>query len=232
MLSIQPTQFERRSPLYRWHVEAGATFVMTNKAASPGHYPGIAPDPRNCALADLSLLQRFGAKGWEIWPTLASIGIARPDANNTALRLTGGGSVLRLGDNEAFLLGSVINEAPLVQRAAALPTASGFYPVPRQDTHAWLLLLGRAMPLLLSKVCAIDFRLGRFRNLTIAQTSVARVGAVVLRDDVAGGPAFHVLADSASAIYLWKVLLDAAEEYSGGAIGFDALRQLRSSAPG
>jgi sarcosine oxidase, subunit gamma len=226
MLSLQPTQFSRRSPLYRWHAEAGVTFVTGNEAAGPGHYPGISPDPEICALADLSLLPRFGAKGWETWSTLASIGISQPDANNTALRLTGGGTALRLSDNEAFLLGSSINDAPLVQRAAALPTASGFYPVPRLDTHAWLLLLGRAAPQLLSKVCAVDFRLDRFADLTVAQTMIARVGSVVLRDDVAGTPAFHILADSASARYLWGVLLDAAAEYAGRAIGFEALRRL------
>lgn len=232
MLSPQPTQFARRSPLYRWHIAAGAEFVARDDAAKPERYAGLSADPSLCALADLSLLPRFGAKGWETWSTLVSIGIARPDENNTAVRLTGGGVALRLGDNEAFLLGGLVGDAPLAQRAAALPSASGFYPVPRQDTHAWLLLLGSAVPQLLSKVCAVDFRVDRFADLTIAQTMVARVGSVVLRDDIAGIPAFHILADSASAGYLWKVLLDAAEEYSGRAIGFEELRRLGMSVPG
>src|SRR3954465_1714183 len=114
MLSLQPTQFARRSPLYRWHAKAGVTFLANNEAASPEQYPGISPDPEICALADLSLLPRVGFKGWETWSTLASIGVAQPNANNTASRLAGGGSALRLGDNEGFLLGSIINDAPLV----------------------------------------------------------------------------------------------------------------------
>lgn len=231
MLAPQPTQFARRSPLYRWHVDAGAAFALLGEAASPERYPGPQADPAICALADLSLLPRFGAKGWETWSTLASIGIARPDRNNTASRLSGGGVAMRLGDNEAFLLGNTSGDAPLVQRADALPGAPGFYPVPRQDTHAWLLLVGREVPNLLSKVCAVDFRLDRFADLAIAQTMVARAGSVVLRDDIAGTPAFHVLADSASARYLWGVLLDAAEEHSGRAIGFEALRRLAGHGP-
>jgi sarcosine oxidase subunit gamma len=219
-------QFTRRSPLYSWHVDAGAEFALLGEAANPEGYPGPQGDPAICALADLSLLPRFGAKGWETWPTLASIGIAPPDRNNTASRLAGGGVAMRLGDNEAFLLGDIFGDAAAVQRAQALPAASGFYPVPRGDTHAWLLLIGAEVPKLLSKVCAVDFRLDRFADLAVAQTTIARVGSVVLRDDVAGTPAFHVLADSASARYLWGVLLEAADEYSGRAIGFGALRRL------
>lgn len=226
MLAPQPTQFTRRSPLYRWHVEAGAEFATRGEAANPERYPGPQGDPAVCALADLSLLPRFGAKGWEIWSTLATIGVVRPDRNNTASRLSGGGAAMRLGDNEAFLLGDILDDTALMQRAEALASASGFYPVPRRDTHAWLLLVGAEVPKLLSKVCAVDFRLDRFADLTVAQTMVARTGSVVLRADIAATPAFHVLADSASARYLWGVLLDAAEEHSGRAIGFEALRRL------
>jgi sarcosine oxidase, subunit gamma len=231
MLAPQPVQFTRRSPLYGWHVDAGAEFVLLGEAAHPERYPGPRGDSTICALADLCLLPRFGAKGWEAWSTLATIGVARPDRNNTAWRLSGGGVAMRLGDNEAFLLGAISGDAAEVQRAEALPSAPGFYPVPRRDTHAWLLLIGAEVPKLLSKVCAVDFRFDRFADLTVAQTMVARVGAVVLRDDIAGKPAFHVLADSASARYLWDVLLDAAEEYSGRAIGYEALRRLTGRCP-
>jgi sarcosine oxidase subunit gamma len=231
MLAPQPVQFTRRSPLYGWHVDAAAEFALLGEVAQPERYPGPQGDPAVCALADLSLRPRFGAKGWDAWSMLTTIGVARPDRNNTACRLSGGGVAMRLGDNEAFLLGPISGDVVLVQSAEALPTASGFYPVPRRDTHAWLLLIGAEVPKLLSKVCAVDFRFDRFADLTVAQTMVARVGAVVLRDDIAGTPAFHVLADSASARYLWGVLLDAAEEYSGRAIGYQALRRLTGHCP-
>ena len=124
---------------------------------------------------------------------------------------------------------SVIPGQQAVRGTAALADASGFYPVPRQDTHAWLLLLGRQVPALLSKVCAIDFRPDRFADLAIAQTMVARVGAVVLRCDIGGALAFHVLADTASTLYLWTTLLQAAGEYDGRAAGFAMLRTLATA---
>jgi sarcosine oxidase subunit gamma len=91
------------------------------------------------------------------------------------------------------------------------------------------MLTGKSISALLSKICAVDFCIDRFAHLAIAQTTVARVGAVVLRWDFAGVPAFHLLADSASAVYLWQVLLQAGEEYSGRATGLEALRQLKST---
>lgn len=226
---VQPADFLRRSPLYGWHVSAGAEFAEQGAGAAPGRYPGPPADLSTCALADLSLLPRHGVKGWEAWTKLASIGIARPDANNTAIRMAGGGLALRLGDNEALLLGEMLESAPLLARAQALPMAAGVYPVPRQDTHAWFALIGSAAPALLSKVCAIDFRSRSFADLAIAQTMVARVGAIVLRFDAGHAAVFHLLADTASAAYLWRALLQAGEEYSGRAVGFEALRRLGSA---
>lgn len=227
MLAVQPTDYLRRSPLYRWHMNAGAEFADRDGLAYPERYRATPADIAICALVDLSLLPRLGLKGWTAWSTLGSIGIDRPRENNTASRMRGGGLALRLGDNEALLLDEITGEAPLLKRAAAVPQANGFYPVPRQDTHAWLVLTGSAVPSLLSKVCAVDLRIERFGDLSIAQTTVARVGAITLRCDFAGVPAFHLLVDTASAMYLWQVLLQAGEEYSGRPAGLEALREFR-----
>jgi sarcosine oxidase subunit gamma len=39
-------------------------------------------------------------------------------------------------------------------------------------------------------------------------------------------PVFHLLADSASADYLWEALLDAMAEFGGAPVGLAALRSL------
>lgn len=229
MLSVQPTHFARRSPLYRWHLAAGAEFCAQQDGASPLRYPGEAADPAVLAFADLSMLRRLGLKGWNAWSTLRSILIEPPQANNRAVRMPGGGLALRLGDNEALLLDAVDGTAPLLSAALGLAPASGCYPVPRRDTHAWLLLLGAATPELLAKLCAVDLRLPRFADLAIAQTMVARLGAVVARCDLAGVPAFHLLVDSASAAWLWDALLVAGEEFDGRALGLEGLWRLAMS---
>ena len=52
------------------------------------------------------------------------------------------------------------------------------------------------------------------------------MSGIVIRADLGRTPAYYVLADSASAEYLWGCLMDAMEEFSGAPVGLLALRQL------
>jgi sarcosine oxidase subunit gamma len=69
---------------------------------------------------------------------------------------------------------------------------------------------------MLAKLCGIDFRPDRFAPLEVAQTQAARLSVIIIRDDTAL-PAWHLLADSASADYVWTCLVDAMQEFSGKA---------------
>ena len=52
------------------------------------------------------------------------------------------------------------------------------------------------------------------------------MNAIVIRADLGKAPAFHILADGASAEYLWHCILDAMEEFDGAPAGLAALRRL------
>ena len=79
-----------------------------------------------------------------------------------------------------------------------------------------------------AKICGVDLRPKAFQNHHIAQTSVARGNAILVRDDLGDLAAFHILGDSASASYAWMCLLDAMTEFAGAPVGLDALLNLRS----
>ena len=81
------------------------------------------------------------------------------------------------------------------------------------------------MPALLAKLCGIDFRVEGFAPLQVAQTQAVRVSAIIIRDDTSL-PAWHLLADSASADYVWACLVDAMQEFDGKQAGQDALANL------
>ena len=70
----------------------------------------------------------------------------------------------------------------------------------------------------------VDLTPDRFPTGQIAQTSVARLSAIVIRHDIDSSVAFFVLADSASAEYLWDCFLDAMNEFAGAVCGADAIR--------
>ncbi|MDQ3560387.1 MAG: sarcosine oxidase, partial [Pseudomonadota bacterium] len=67
--------------------------------------------------------------------------------------------------------------------------------------------------------------------LDIAQTSVVRLTGIIIREDLAGTPAFHLLVDSASAEYVWDCLFDAMAEFGGKPAGLSTLLQLATSPP-
>ena len=74
-----------------------------------------------------------------------------------------------------------------------------------------------------AKVCGVDLRPAMFAVDAVAQTSVARLNAIVVRADLETVPAFRLLGDSASAAYMWESLLDAMAEYGGAAVGLNDL---------
>jgi len=54
------------------------------------------------------------------------------------------------------------------------------------------------------------------------------MSAIVIRADLGTTLAYHLLADIASAEYLWTCVEDAIAEYDGGIVGLAALRSLQS----
>lgn len=231
--TVTPETYARRSFVYRQLVEAGARFAEIAGAAVALDYgdpEGETEAARRLGLADLSPLPRCGFKGRGAAEWLAARGLVVPDESNRALRQEDGSNVLRLSPNEVLVLGSLSGGAGPVARLepawAAEPPATtprGF-PVPRAETHARFRVAGDRAAELFAKLCAVDLRPAKFAHGRIAQTHVAQLSAIVLRDDRGGRLAYDLLADSASAVYFWTVLCDAMAEFDGRPVGLSALR--------
>jgi len=230
---VQPTAFRRRSFVYRKLVAAGVRFGEGGEAAVAmdfGSPAGEAAALRRMGLADLSPLPRVGFKGAGTADWLAAQGVAVPAESNRAERQDDGGLAPRLAPGEVWVLGSLSGAnrpAELVAAWSAEPlppqTPRGF-PVPRGETHAWFRITGSESANMFAKICGVDLRPAKFSDGSMAQTSVARLNAVIVRDDLGEVLAYHLLGDSASAMYLWDCLLDAMAEFDGGPVGLTALR--------
>ncbi len=214
-----PTQHTRRSFVYRKLVEAGAVFRETADGVVAASFPD---EPNPLGLADLSPIPRCGFKGPKALAVLAAAGLPIPEANNTAVTIPGGGLVARLADSEALLLGDFSGAAdPLSDYAET--TGAGCYAMPRRDTHAWFMIVGEDAAGCLAKICGVDLRPSHFAAGEVAQTAIARINGILIRNDRGDTLAYHILADSASAPYLWDCLLDAMAEFGGGPVGLDRL---------
>lgn len=235
--SVAPTAALRRSFVYRTLQRLGARFGEVNGAAVAVDF-GIPAEAeldrgRRMGLADLSPLPRTGFKGTGTVEWLGEQGLSvGPDSNRGYVQ-PAGEVALRLAPTEVLLVDSLAATGALVRRldqawswGTERPRRLVGYPMPRADSHFWFALTGTHAPAMLAKICGVDLRLHKAPPWTIAQTSVAKMNAILLRHDQGAVPGYYVLADSASAEYMWTCLVDAMDEFDGGPVGLATLRRL------
>lgn len=228
--ALMPTDCIRRSNLYRVSAALGARFGEVNGFASPlsyGDEAGEQAAAAGLAIADLTALPRAGYKGWDMagWATGRGIDLPEP---NRARRQGDGTLACRLANGELLLLGPDDAATATIDGLASVWTMEDAvcFPVPRADTNARLAVTGRHAAEMMAKMCGVDLRPHRFDDLQIAQTSVARMNAVVVRNDRGATYALDLVIDSAAAVYMWDCLTDAMAEFSGRPAGLAALRAL------
>lgn len=232
---VRPEDHLRRTPLLArieahdvdhdvaWHA-LGDTAVAWNL--------GTGADPRRLAIADLSPLPRIGFKGRETIPAMQKRGLTLDATPNRAHVQADGGLCLVLAASEVVILGPLSGEASGIAQLEAswkLEDGERTFPIMRRDGNAWFAISGDKAPQMFAKICGVDLRNKNFPNLSIAQTSIAKLNGIVARADRGGTTVFHLLADSASARYLFECLLDASAEFGGKPTGLMAIRDLGSS---
>jgi sarcosine oxidase subunit gamma len=226
----------RRSPIYRLTQQAGAFCEVLNNSAVPMHYGNVESETVRASrmgIADLSGLPRTGFKGAGTVDWLQARGLSIGADSNMAYAQEGGELAARLAPTEIFLIDSLAATGALVAKlngawnwGSEKPRKLIGYPMPRQDSHGWFMVTGSAAPEMFAKICGVDLRPHKFALSRIAQTSLAKMSGIVIRADLGPVPAFHLLADIASAEYLWGAVLDAMTEFGGTPVGLAALRAL------
>lgn len=247
-MTITPEQFLRRSPVYRQLQKLGAEFgelaggacalrygaTATGTDAAAGAIEGTEADRcGELALIDLSLLPRTGYRGPRALPWLEAQQLELPPNNRAAIQ-PDGGLLVRLGDGEALLLGNLSlgnsqGNSEWLDRLGkehSRESPGGVYPVLRADSTAWFVVAGKIAPEMLAKLCGVDLSPRVFPQLEVAQTSVARSNAIVLRWDLGETLAYHLFPGAALAEYLWECLMDAMVEYGGRPAGLEAVWSL------
>ncbi len=234
--TAHPGAYRRRSFLYRRLAAGGARFGEVHGAAVPldfGDPAGEAETARRLGLADLSPLPHTGFKGAGTAEWLASRGVQVPAEPNWAAPQEGGGLAVRQARAEIMILGDLSGEGGWPERLKAAwwrepvpPGTPRGFPLPRDETHAWLVVTGERSAEMFAKICAVDLRAESFPVHRVAQSSIARLNGVIVRDDRGGAALYHLLAECTSVEYLWGCLLDAMAEFDGGAVGLSAVRGL------
>ena len=223
MTAVRPEQQLARNGLYR--KIADAEFVATAESAIAASFSADDSSAQSrCALTDMTPVVRGGFRGKASADHLQALGLPIPEKPNQALTTDKGETVLRLSNTEYWLLGFLADFGQTVAdvRSQAMPAAD-CYPLFCNDSHAWLTLSGEHCAAVMAKLCGVDMRAEVFPSGSIAQTSVARINAIVVSHSVGGKAVFSLLFDTGYHAYMWDVLLDASSEFGGVAAGVTAL---------
>jgi sarcosine oxidase subunit alpha len=91
---------------------------------------------------------------------------------------------------------------------------------------AGLVVAGPASRDLLSKLCGLSFDPTDFPNYQVAQSSLAKVHAIIVRNDLGNVPAFELYFDRSYGEYIWDSVMDAGGEFGIVPFGWHAGRSL------
>lgn len=173
--------------------------------------------PQPCHLVDQTDLPRVGFRGTQSAEYLTARGFALPAAPNQATAQVDGSWVARLSQTEYLVLGSPEDQGQRIadEEARWELDHRASYLLPRQDSHACVVLSGALIAQVMAKLCGVDLSASAFKPGAVAQTSVARVNAIVIHTGSVNAPAFHILWDRASKEYFEGALRDALEEFGG-----------------
>ncbi|WP_414057500.1 sarcosine oxidase subunit gamma [Pantoea dispersa] len=185
-------------------------------AAGPLDHQDSTLDNGQVTLQDTSRLSRVGFRGRHAVWYLQQRGFSLPDQPNQACWQSDGSLVARLSQTEYLLLAASPESQLRIQHEEQQWQMSELscFVLPRQDTHAWLMLNGTVLSEVMAKLCAVDLSPQHFTAGAIAQTSVARANAIVINASQGENAQFWLLMDYSMAPYFWSVLRDASAEFA------------------
>jgi len=222
------------SPIHYQHLALKAKFIAAGIGQIVSGYSTTIEQRQSpqLGLMDCTCLRRIGFKGADTVSWLAEQGLLLAEQANECLIQRDQQRLLRLSATEFWLLEPFEHtqqESNGVMHTLAEKAEQDqrrVYPNLRNHSHACLYLYGELSAEALATLCAIDLREQSFANFKIAQTSMAKINAIVVRDDFQGRLGFYLLCDISLLDYLWPAILDAIDEYDGRPVGIDQLREM------
>jgi aminomethyltransferase len=206
----------RLTALYHEHVAAGAALVERNGWLLPRSYGNPAAEQtalrETVGLLDISESGKIGLKSDDLDAALGAafkgigrvgVGMALPAGDRGTTR------VCRLTEGQALLV-----TAPDALRGTL--DALGKVASAHTCTHltdltsalCGLRLVGPRAPAVLERLSWLDLAPDRFTDGALAQGSVARIHALIVRRDMVGLTGYDLYVDRDLGAYLWNVLLE------------------------
>ena len=226
------------TPIHHWHQQHGARFVLEagwKRVESYGNpEQEVSQISTAAGICDATPLTKIDFQGKDAAAFLARQlpGAAIPALGfHNRVRLSGdekGGElqVARLKTERLLVFGPPDARDVLVPRFAERATSlECSHVTDLTSAFAAMRLVGPSSAAVLKKICPLD--LDRLASGRCAQAPVARVGAVVLRDDLMGWMGYLILVSRDYGEYVWKSMLSAGEGLHMGYFGLTAEKRVK-----
>ncbi len=201
---------------------------LTNALSSPVNTPAGAEQSRAARekvgmalIAPWSLLHVQGSGAEAIWADSFSAGSI---AIGSVLE-SSGNILLRLRRDEFLLLIPDLQGAR--ERYVSKPAETLVTWADITHGRGVICLCGPHARDVLPKICGLDFSNVQFPDCHAAQTSLAKVRALIVRIDAGQLPMYYMIVDRSLVDYVWEVVYSAAQEWEVVVLSQDSLDQLR-----
>jgi heterotetrameric sarcosine oxidase gamma subunit len=182
-----------------------------------GYATGSAEQARNrVGLADATGRGLLRIRGRSAESALSNIWSAAPGAIGEVVSVPDG-ALARLRADECLLVALTPSTeiGALEARIRASPHTGLLTVTDVTHGHGLFQLVGQRAPDVLAKLCGLDFDDAAFPDRRAAQTSLAKIAALILRRDVSGSRAYWVMVERSLAAYVWETMWAAMREFEG-----------------
>lgn len=209
----------RRTALFQTHQRAGASLTEHHGWQIPAYFAGALKEAEqlsaSAALGDVSWMTKLDLKGY---------GLKRPPVVSEA-------RAWKLGQRRYLITCEpAVSDAVMAQLRPPSAITSGLqlpqaiYVTDVTSGFAQFLLAGPRSHDILQKLTS--FNAPALQNLGCGQASLAHVHSTILRDDLQGVPAFHILVSREYGEGIWQAILHAGHEFHLSPFGLQALQLL------
>jgi heterotetrameric sarcosine oxidase gamma subunit len=142
-----------------------------------------------------------------------------------AVRTVSDGVLVRLRRDEFVLLAADVESTK--ERITEKPGEALFTLTDITHGRGIIYLAGTHAADVLPKLCALDFAESKFPDLHAAQSSLAKVRALIIRMDASSIPTYFVIVERSVAGYVAEAIYDAAQERGGIVLSRENLNLVR-----
>ena len=230
---------ERRTAMYHAQLAMGAAMADADGWRLPLHYGDVAQEAvwlrETVGVSDVSSIGKVRIVGADaaravaaLVPSAADQGVGAVIESDSPLERGGKVLSVRLAPDE-FMLLTPAGEAPPAVSAIESGHPDCAYAIDVTSGLCGVAIVGPATQDLMTRVTEMDTSGHALPDLTGVQSRFADVQGLLLRRDVNGVVMYQLYAGREFGEYLWEVLIETAREVGGGAVGTEALLDLKDS---